>query len=177
MKRKKRTNQEIENSKKPGNLPKIGRPGSHPTNEIIIIDPRKFRSSARRRRLGIVGIGVAGRCALKNFGLFGVSYSIPPPGQDAGLLAICGARVGCAGCHVRMPLKIRKSGYRAAPTRLLRGAPVPPTPFSSSQPATEKNQNFVRTDTHTHKKKESKKRARPSATAGGRWPFIARGAP
>jgi hypothetical protein len=33
MKRKKRTNQKIENSKKPGNLPKIGRPGSHPTNE------------------------------------------------------------------------------------------------------------------------------------------------
>ena len=41
------------------------------------IEPRKIRSSARRRRLGIAGIGVTGRCALKFLGRFEVSY-IPP---------------------------------------------------------------------------------------------------
>ena len=51
-----------------------------PTKEEI--DPRKFRSSARRRRLGIAGIGVTGRCALKILGPFEVSYI--PPGGDIG---------------------------------------------------------------------------------------------
>ena len=41
------------------------------------IDPPKFRSSARKRRLGIAGIGVIGRCTLKFLGPFEVSY-IPP---------------------------------------------------------------------------------------------------
>ena len=60
--REKRTNQKVKKLKrKSGNPPKIGRPGSRPTKEKI--EPRKVRSSARRRRLGIAGIGVTGRCA------------------------------------------------------------------------------------------------------------------
>ena len=52
-----------------------GRPGSRPTNGKI--EPRKIRSSARRRCLGIAGIGVTGRCVLKILGPFEVTY-IPP---------------------------------------------------------------------------------------------------
>ena len=62
-------------------IKKIGRPGNRPTNEKI--KPRKIRSSARRRRLGIAGIGViTGPCALKILGPFGgVSY-IAPSARD-----------------------------------------------------------------------------------------------
>ena len=58
-----------------GNPPKPKKNRKQETNQKS--DPRKFRSSARKRRLGIAGIGVIGRCALTIMGPFEVSY-IPP---------------------------------------------------------------------------------------------------
>ena len=90
-KKKLKENPEIQKPTKKGGLRK-----SPKTNEKF--DPRKFRSSARRRRrrLRTAGIGFIGRCALKILGPFGVSYippaesasaevMDPPPGSSSGV--------------------------------------------------------------------------------------------
>ena len=73
-------NRKLETHEKIGNRKSYKKKGNRKT-QTHKIDPRKFRSSARKRRLGIVGIGVIGRCALKISGRFEVSY-IPPGAGD-----------------------------------------------------------------------------------------------